>query len=114
MPLYDYQCLDCGKFSAFKKMAESSLPASCPDCERLSARLISAPNYALLNSAQRSAHERNEKSAHAPSVVRKSSCGCHGEHTCKPSAKPTKSSAAPVSALQKQVSPTARPWMLGH
>ena len=117
MPLYDYHCDSCGDFTALRKMSESSLPAPCEFCGDSSLRVITAPNFALLGKAQRAAHERNEKSAHEPRSVRRSSCGCTGAHSCKPASDNSKVQAKtdnPVPALQMQTKRSARPWMLGH
>lgn len=118
MPVYEYECRSCGVFSVLRKMHESSLPAPCMDCGEESPRILSAPRLAVMDKGMRSAHERNEKSAHEPRTARKSSCGCSGQHTCNTSA--GKSGAAQVNektgapALQMQTKATARPWMVGH
>ncbi|PPC90832.1 MAG: hypothetical protein CTY34_06315 [Methylobacter sp.] len=112
MPLYDYHCEHCGPFAAFRKMAESHLPAACIACGSNSARVISAPHYALLGKAQRMAHERNEQSAHAPKVRQRSGCGCTGAHTCNTGKAAPAAAESPVFKRQTKV--TARPWMLGH
>jgi len=122
MPLYDYQCKACGPFSAFRKMSESSLPHLCESCGDMAIRVVSAPHFAILGAAQRQAYERNEKSAHEPKALRRSSCGCSGSHTCKPGpdkgadkAKTAKAaSGQDAVAFQRQTKKTARPWMLGH
>jgi putative FmdB family regulatory protein len=119
MPIYDYRCEQCGEFSALRKMSESSLPCECEDCGELAPRIISAPNLALMDGSSRSAHERNEKSAHAPRQARRSSCGCSGSHTCstsnkETSNKETSNSANKGTGLLMQTKKTARPWMLGH
>ena len=114
MPLYEYACPDCGTFSALRKMSESQLPAHC-DCGELGTRILSAPRLAVMDRAQRSAHERNEKSAHEPRSTRRSSCGCSGNHTCNSSATAKdQGSKEKGSLLQMQTKKTARPWMLGH
>jgi putative FmdB family regulatory protein len=116
MPLYEYQCEECGTFSAFRKVSESSLPAICESCGGTSERVISAPHFAILGKAQRQAHESNEKSAHEPRSMRRSGCGCSGAHTCKSTAKAdqTGKSDQQATAFQRQTKKTARPWMLGH
>ncbi|MBC7696825.1 MAG: zinc ribbon domain-containing protein [Bacteroidia bacterium] len=121
MPLYEYECVNCGVFSALRKMSESSQPALCDECGCEGERIISAPHLAILGKAQRSAHETNERSAHEPKIGRRSSCGCAGSHTCKPSADGKISKSASkvnqvtgLPALQMQTKKTARPWMLGH
>jgi putative FmdB family regulatory protein len=121
MPLYDYQCETCGPFSAMKKMTESGLATACGNCGSMSERVISVPYFALLTKAKRSAYERNEKSAHEPKAVRRSSCGCSGAHTCNPKSSQTNvakenktQSNQQAGGFQMQTKLTARPWMLGH
>ena len=120
MPIYEYECGSCGPFSALRKMSESSSPMACGSCGNESSRIISVPYYALLASAKKAAYERNEKSAHEPKSVRRSSCGCSGSHTCsktdKTSASSPKSkqSASQETGFHMQTKRTARPWMLGH
>jgi putative FmdB family regulatory protein len=114
MPLYEYHCDACGTFSALRKMADAKLPAVCDHCGGESPRIISAPHFALVGQSQRIAYERNEKSAHEPASMRRSSCGCSkGGHTCKTgdSAKSTSNQSA---GYQMQTKKTARPWMLSH
>lgn len=45
MPIYDYQCRECGyEFDTFQKMKDDTL-IDCPDCERpMLQRLFSVPN----------------------------------------------------------------------
>ncbi len=116
MPLYEYECDQCGVFTALRKMSDSSLPAECTDCGATSPRILSVPKLAIMSKLQRSAYERNEKSAHEPKSGRRSSCGCTGTHVCKSTDKQAKQvdpeHAKP--ALQMQTKKTARPWMVGH
>lgn len=117
MPIYDYQCETCGSFTELRKMSESEAAAACPSCGAASARVITAPQLAILGKVQRSAYERNEKSAHEPKMARRSSCGCNGTHTCSTAGKSTKSAEkriANTNGLAMQTKKTARPWMLGH
>lgn len=114
MPLYEYECEVCGVFTALKKVSEHRDPAMCEECGGVGLRIISLPQLAILDKVKRSAHERNEKSAHEPSIKRRSSCGCTGSHTCKTS-KSSFSQDKPVGMkFQMQTKKTARPWMLGH
>lgn len=114
MPMYDYECDSCGAFTALKKMSESDAAQACPNCGGMSARVITAPTLAILGAAQRSAYERNEKSAHEPKMVKRSSCGCSGAHTCSSSASKSVKSTSSNNGLQMQTKKSARPWMLGH
>lgn len=112
MPLYEYECDSCGVFTALRKMSESSLPATCEECGCESPRILSVPKLAIMDKMQRSAHERNEKSANEPRTAKRSSCGCTGTHTCKTTTKVDADTGKP--ALQMQTKKTARPWMVGH
>ena len=114
MPLYEYECRGCGVFTAFKKLSEYREPALCDECGSVGVRIISVPQLAILDKGQRSAHERNEKSAHAPGFKRRSSCGCTGSHTCKTSAGEASLDKPAGTKYQMQTKKTARPWMLGH
>lgn len=110
MPIYDYDCPQCGIFSKLNPMSRAQDPAPCPKCGHTSRRRISAPYIAGMPSALRQAHERNERSAHEPRTVRKSSCGCSGAHTCKPKS----GNDAGKTPLQSSTRLNQRPWMLGH
>ncbi|MBI3480138.1 MAG: zinc ribbon domain-containing protein [Nitrosomonadales bacterium] len=120
MPLYEYQCETCGVFTALRRTNDSSLPAECEECGCESPRILSVPRLAIIGKTQRSAHERNERSAHEPRTGRRSSCGCTGTHSCKPGLGNNKSGAYKVNPesgtpiLQMQTKKTARPWMVGH
>ena len=48
MPIYEYQCNDCGHvFDALQKMSDPAL-TDCPDCGKPELRkLLSAPNFRL-------------------------------------------------------------------
>lgn len=47
MPIYEYGCPECGlRFEKLRKMADSDLPAVCPECKEPEAqRLVSATNF---------------------------------------------------------------------
>jgi putative FmdB family regulatory protein len=51
MPIYEYQCAECGHaFDALQKMSDDPLK-DCPDCGESSLRkLLSAPNFRLKGS----------------------------------------------------------------
>ncbi|MDR5854562.1 zinc ribbon domain-containing protein [Caballeronia sp. LZ062] len=45
MPVYDYECSQCGAFEAVRRIAERDEPAACPDCGATAARVtIGAPS----------------------------------------------------------------------
>lgn len=104
MPLYEYECERCGRFTELRPMSMAAEPCDCPSCARAAPRIISAPRLACMSSENRRAWERNERSAHAPRVSKRSGCGCSGAHVCGTDQKPTTVASKPH----------ARPWMLGH
>lgn len=57
MPIYEYECIVCGGFSAGRPMALYQEPADCPGCGQHSPRaLLSAPAFAGMPEATRKAH----------------------------------------------------------
>jgi putative FmdB family regulatory protein len=112
MPLYDYECATCGEFREWRSMTEWEATVPCPRCSLPASRLAAAPMLAVLSRNNRVAHERNERSAHEPKVVRRKDLPHdhrhHGHHRHG------------VSPLIKQQfgevhrSPPDRPWMVGH
>lgn len=108
MPLYEYQCRKCGPFTEIRSVDRSGLPADCPECGRASAKIFPIINLRTMRPENRMAHERNERSAHAPHV-----CGAGCSHgPSKPKAARVKSGDRP--ALQSSTKRNRRPWMLGH
>jgi putative FmdB family regulatory protein len=113
MPMYEYACPDHGLVTELRTIAARDQPAACPDCGGTAARVVSAPRLQVMSAANRTAWERNERSAHEPRRVGRSSCGhVHrpGE-SCGARKAPATTAAAPAL---KQGSPGGRPWMLGH
>lgn len=50
MPVYDYECAECGAFETVRRIAERDDPVSCPRCGTSAERVrVGAP--ALLGSA---------------------------------------------------------------
>ncbi len=115
MPLYDYECQECGPFVSFSSIEERSAPSFCPVCGRTSRRVISAPNLCLMASGTRKAHAVNERSQHAPRVSRghqcSSSCGC-GTGTIRKKVATT--TIPKLGQFQTSSRKSPRPWMLGH
>lgn len=106
MPIYEYRCKQCGELTTqFRRIAESSAPASCEFCGETAERIISAPHLNVMRAGLRKAHQVNERSAHEPKVRQKHVCSsvCQHSHTTE-SNKP----------LLKQPTTRKRPWMLGH
>lgn len=106
MPVYDYYCAHCDDtFTQLRPMSSCSEPADCPECSASAPRFISAPRLNTMRAETRSAHQTNERSAHAPRQTQGHRCGsgCSHNHNGEP-AKP----------VLKQSSGTKRPWMIGH
>jgi len=71
MPLYDYACDRCGPFRDWRPMSEAGLDADCPECGGPSPRQIAMPSLRQVSRSVRIAHERNERSAEEPKVMRR-------------------------------------------
>ncbi|HTD67585.1 MAG TPA: zinc ribbon domain-containing protein [Candidatus Limnocylindria bacterium] len=108
MPLYEFECENCGRFARLRRFGQSSDPANCPECGASAPRIFSVVNLRAMAPANRAAHERNERSAHAPHVC---GSGCSHGHS-KP--KPRATSDLEKPALQYSSKKNRRPWMLGH
>lgn len=110
MPFYDYECADCGSFSALHPMVRAAEPAACPSCGAASGRVIlSAPFVAGMDSRRRNAMATNERSRHEParsSGQHPAGCGCCGSKS--------KSGKAVHTASGAKTFPSARPWMISH
>ncbi len=65
MPLYEFKCDKCGVFDQWRTMAESSLPAICPECQEDAKRIFSAPM--LLSGSLRLKKETSE-----PQLIKRS------------------------------------------
>lgn len=102
MPLYEFNCTQCGPFTELRPMSECATPVPCPGCAGLAPRMISAPRLAVMKRSNRVAWERNEKSAHEPrSAKNQHSDHDHHSHDHK-------------SRHRHKHVRGGRPWMLGH
>jgi putative FmdB family regulatory protein len=100
MPLYDYECRDCGSFTEFRPVAAFEEDAVCPDCGRASPRqLLCVPHFGA-GSGRFRAQGVNEKNSHAPETTKRT-----GKH-------PPKCSCCRKTPARKTSGP--RPWMLSH
>lgn len=54
MPIYDYQCNDCGKtYDVFHKVREVEEDVTCPTCGSVKhTRLISAPSFSMKSQSE--------------------------------------------------------------
>lgn len=115
MPIYEYDCIACGDFTALRSMVERDQPCPCPVCGGNGNRVIlSAPGLTTLKPSQRRAHETNERSRHAPQSLaefqqnRQHPAGCN----CCTSSKSAVSTRTNPHALKGK--PSGRPWMISH
>jgi len=108
MPLYDYCCPECGGFRTWRRMSEAGDPSACPTCNTPARRTVVAPNLALMPASNRTAHQRNEKSAHEPEVVSKSRMG-GGEHPHR-----HHHGHGHGHGHDHKHGAGGRPWMIGH
>ncbi len=116
MPVYEYDCPDCGDFTALRTLAEFREPEPCPICGTPAPRvLLSAPGLPVLSSAVRRKHAINERSAHEPrhSSAAERAAGGHGSGCacCRPGAK---SARVRQTADGAKSFPGQRPWMISH
>jgi len=117
MPTYDYACLGCGGFDAFRTMGARNEPAACPSCGGAAPRVFaSAPNLALMGACMRTAMATNERARHEPRrsdaeagqygrLRHPSGCSC-----CKPGQR----GATLTGANGNKAFPKKRPWMISH
>ncbi len=104
MPLYNYICNDCGPFGDWHPMSAAAAPATCPDCGGSAPRMVAAPFLATMNPYNRIAHQRNEKSADEPRVIKKQS------HNHDAKAHPHRHGGHAHAHSHSH----GRPWMIGH
>jgi putative FmdB family regulatory protein len=68
MPVYDYECAECGVFEANRRIAERDYPAICPNCHGAAARVVvGAPSLSGSSS---------EESAGSYGMKHRGSCSC--------------------------------------
>ena len=105
MPIYEYNCADCGPFTQLRSITECSTNSACPACGSSAVKIFPLVSLRPMRSENRTAWERNEQSAHAPHV-----CSSHCGH--KPKINGAKERGKPVLEFSKKRN--RRPWMLGH
>ncbi|KRA99938.1 FmdB family transcriptional regulator [Devosia sp. Root685] len=110
MAIYDYQCADCGPFTAMRPMAMAAEPCACPDCGEPAQRaFFSVPFIAGMDPAKRTAHATNEKTRHEP----KRGGSAHGPG-CSCCSGGKKGRSTLVRPDGSKSFPSARPWMISH
>lgn len=106
MPLYDYECAQCGVVEVLAP-SQNSAPVPCPACSRSMRRLMSAPHVNTLSPARRKAYETNERSQHEPRIT--------GGHACCNGGKCQHHATADGDAPRyKTLKGPRRPWMISH
>jgi putative FmdB family regulatory protein len=117
MPVYDYKCSQHGIFYELATMENHAQPASCPQCQQLSPRvIIMAPEVLDMSPLKKQAIETNEKAQHQPQFSTtdsraenadrlKHGCGCRHEK------RPSK---LIYTAEGNKMFPSMRPWMISH
>ena len=115
MPVYDYKCEDHGNFYELASLDDHALPAACPECGKLSPRIIViAPAVLDMAPAKRKAHQTNERAQHEPAFsttdqrekdkAHAASCGCQSVSNRK----------LMYTAEDNKMFPSMRPWMISH
>lgn len=78
MPLYEYQCDDCGlTFEVRQKFSDEPLDA-CRQCGGAARKLVSRTGFALKGSGWFDEGYAKEKSCPAPTAAKKESPACQG------------------------------------
>ena len=109
MPLYHYDCHECGPFKELVSISDYDKDASCPSCGENSPRMVASPKLAILEGGVRHAHETNERSSHEPKKsAHGPGCGC-----CSGGGKKINSGTLYRPDGSKSF-PKKRPWMISH
>ncbi len=103
MPVYMYECGECGAFEGVRPVSEYDRPAPCPGCGEAAPRALTVPSYAAMDGTRRIAAATNERSAHAPASSRSHPSGCA---CCR--------TPGPRRADGMKSFAGARPWMISH
>ena len=117
MPLYNFECAECGPFLSFLTMGDRNRRVTCVTCNRKAERVITAPSLGLMPSSRRKAHAINERSRHEPRVSRGRGHVCKSGCACGKPANRTIGKVGSTSderPLLKSARKSPRPWMLGH
>ena len=124
MPVYDYKCTEHGLFFELAEMQSAHLPATCPHCGAMSARVVLMPSAVIdFKKPAHQAHSRNEKASHAPlfstpearSEKAERQKHAHKHHkSCGCSDKPINGSKLFYTAAGEKMFPSMRPWMISH
>jgi putative FmdB family regulatory protein len=69
MPVYVFNCRECGPFELSRPMAETGRAAHCPVCQLEARRVFTPPGLTRLARPVRQVLEAEEASAHEPRLV---------------------------------------------
>lgn len=105
MPIYEYECGDCGNFTEMRRIVDCNTVQMCPTCGFQARRVIGTVMLSIMSSKQRSVHVTNERSVHAPT-------SCHQNGHCD-ERKVGHSKTSANSEFIKTF-PSKRPWMISH
>src|SRR5262245_53807293 len=106
MPVYDYECRECGIFTALRPMSDCRSLLACPNCGVDAVRTFqTAPAIAGIDSVKRAAIAINERSANAPRMSDRH----HGASCTCCAGKRWGGVPKPADALKSF--PKTRPWM---
>jgi putative FmdB family regulatory protein len=109
MPIYQYECAECGSFDVIRRMAERDSAYACPSCGNATSRTVTqAAMLSLMPQARRDAFATNERSAHEPA-----SSKTLGGHRHGPGCGCGASKASMTQQGLKSL-PGRRPWMISH
>jgi putative FmdB family regulatory protein len=90
MPIYEYQCQECGHvFDALQKISDGPL-TDCPDCGQASLRkMVSAPNFRLKGGGwyETDFKDKNQRNLAGDSSKGSDSKSSDGKSTDKPESK---------------------------
>ncbi len=116
MPLYEYHCLECGRFETLHKFSDGPL-AACPTCGRTVERLISAPAFQFKGTGwyvtdygKSGAEASGSKESEAQGSDAKSSEGASGSASSKEASTPTSAdSKSSTNSPPKESAASAAP-----
>lgn len=116
MPVYTYECQDCGPFTEIRSMANAVDPCECESCGALSNRALAIPQLAMMNAERRGAFQTNERSAHEPKFSTKADRADKAKHApgCACCGTKSKKSAAVYLPDGSKTFPSKRNWMISH
>jgi putative FmdB family regulatory protein len=98
MPIYEYQCLSCGKKTEVLQRMDDAPLAACPTCGGEVKKLISAPSFQLKGSGWYATDYGGKKggggSSSSESKPEKSECKGEGKAEGKSESKPEKAAVS--------------------